>query len=711
MSIKITFNGATIIHPGAYSKTVVENLTGFPLQATGIVGVIGEAPGGEPRVLDILTRDQIQAAKSRYKSGAIADCLDLLAAPGNDVRVPNGASQIVVYKTNLSTKSQAFLQNAVPANVLQIDSVNWGVDENNTNLLVSAGQVADADAVIEGTIAGPFTLSGGETLILDINGVTYTFTNTLTGATVVADMVTELNTDARWSPATAPVTAALNTLGTGVKITIDPVVVTGGELDYGYISVDATSTIDTILGITGTNRGVKGSRLITVTRGTTVEDIPEVGNRESMTVKYVGAGTSCLLDIQDIAGERRLQTTVTGVGADDLDLLLVDSQGVNQFTVQELVDQINALAAYEATVLDTNPDRNVGELDYYNNLEVIDVAGVIYSDIADTIEQVNLISQLVTATAISNAVRAIATFSTVKFLTGAVDGSSVNSDWVTGLAAFEQIRINSIVPLISADKGSLTIDSINAAVKTHVTKMWGTLGRSERQAFLSKLGTKTELKDAAKTQNSAYCSMFGQQVRVFDRFGDLQWKDPWALACIAAGVRSGTDVGEPLTYKVINVNDVRVNDSSWNPKTDFVEMLDSGVTIVEPLDTGGFRIVLDNTTYGVDANFVWNRGSVVEAGGYVAYDLRYNLELVFTGTKARTGTAEAIRNFIIARMTIYLNADIIVGDDLNDGLGFKNLSVSINGSTATINMAITPVQGIDFLLPTLYLQNIQQTAA
>ena len=711
MSIKITFNGATIIHPGAYSKTVVENLTGFPLQATGIVGVIGEAPGGEPRILDILTRDQIQAAKSRYKSGAIADCLDLLAAPGNDVRVPNGASQIVVYKTNLSTKSQAFLQNAVPANVLQIDSANWGVDENNINLLVSAGQVADADAVIEGTIVGPFTLAGGETLILDINGVTYTFTNTLAGSTTAAAMVTELNTDARWAPATAPVTAALNTLGTGVKITIDPVVVTGGELDYGYISVDATSTIDTILGITGTNRGVKGSRLITVTRGTTVEDIPEVGNRESMTVKYVGVGTSCLLDIQDIAGERRLQTTVTGAGADDLDLLLVDSQGVNQFTVQELVDQINTLAAYEATVLDTNPDRNVDELDYYNNLEVIDVAGVIYSDIADTVEQVNLVSQLVTATVISNAVRAIATFSTAKFLTGAVDGSSVNSDWVTGLVAFEQIRINSIVPLISADKGSLTIDSINAAVKTHVTKMWGTLGRSERQAFLSKLGTKTELKDAAKTQNSAYCSIFGQQVRVLDRFGDLQWKDPWALACIAAGVRSGTDVGEPLTYKVINVNDVRVNDSSWNPKTDFAEMLDAGVTIVEPLDTGGFRIVLDNTTYGVDANFVWNRGSVVEAGGYVAYDLRYNLELVFTGTKARTGTAEAIKNFIIARMTIYLNADIIVGDDLNDGLGFKNLSVSINGSTATINMAITPVQGIDFLLPTLYLQNIQQTAA
>jgi len=83
---------------------------------------------------------------------------------------------------------------------------------------------------------------------------------------------------------------------------------------------------------------------------------------------------------------------------------------------------------------------------------------------------------------------------------------------------------------------------------------------------------------------------------------------------------------------------------------------------------------------------------------------------VFTGTKARTGTAEAIANFIRNRMSTYKAEDIIVGDDLNDGLGYKNLRVQVEGNTVIINVSVTPVQGIDFILPTIFLANIQQSA-
>jgi hypothetical protein len=185
---------------------------------------------------------------------------------------------------------------------------------------------------------------------------------------------------------------------------------------------------------------------------------------------------------------------------------------------------------------------------------------------------------------------------------------------------------------------------------------------------------------------------------------------PWALSCIAAGMRAGAEVGEPLTFKIININDLKVEDGSWNPKKDFVDMIEAGVLIAEGLDSGGFRWVVGNTTYGIDASFVWNRESVVQAAGFVAYDLRQNLELTFTGNKAKTGTAEAMANFIKARMSQYLAADIIVGDDLNEGAGYKNLRVSLEGNTALINISITPVQGIDFILPTIYLADIRQSA-
>ena len=60
-------------------------------------------------------------------------------------------------------------------------------------------------------------------------------------------------------------------------------------------------------------------------------------------------------------------------------------------------------------------------------------------------------------------------------------------------------------------------------------------------------------------------------------------------------------------------------------------------------------------------------------------------------------------------MDEYLEADIIVASD-NAELGYYNLSVVLDGNTAIINVTIFPVQGIDFILPTIYLENAVQTA-
>ena len=45
MSIRVNFNGASIAKPGAYSQTRVNLSGGFPLSATGVIAIVGEAPG------------------------------------------------------------------------------------------------------------------------------------------------------------------------------------------------------------------------------------------------------------------------------------------------------------------------------------------------------------------------------------------------------------------------------------------------------------------------------------------------------------------------------------------------------------------------------------------------------------------------------------------------------------------------------------------
>jgi len=713
MSIKKTFNGASVNKAGAYSKIVVENLTGFPLLPTGTVGIVGEAVGGAPRVLDIISKEQIQSAKTRYKTGPIADALDLLVNGAKDPRVVNGADTIVVYKTNNSTQSQGFLQNGFtgPFDQVQIDSKNYGSDENNLSVALAVGSVVDAQAQILGSVAENYNLAGGETLILNCNNTVYTFTNTVVGAAVTAtQMINELNTAARWSGSIKPVISSV--VSGKVKILLDINIVGTGHYDYGYIQVDPASTIDTILGIVGENRGLKGSRILTVRNSTEIETSVDIGGVDAMSILYTGAGTACDLTLSIVANQMVLSTVCAGAAADNLNFVIRDVNGVVRFTVQQLVDQINATGVYTASASAIYKPNNADELDYYSALDIKNVAANLRRDIDDMVSWINLFSQLVSATRLENVYYELVPVpsSVPTALTGGADGTSANSDFANAFEAFKAERINVVVPLISKDIGPLSIDSINASADAHAAWGWSTGGKSERSAFVSNLASKDALKAAARNLNSGYTSIFGQQVQVRDREGTLNWQDPWAQACLAASIRSGSEVGEPLTFKYANCQDLRVMDGSWDPKKDYSEMIDAGVTFMEAVDQGGFRIVLGNTTYGTDGNFVWNRESVVQASGYVAYDLRSNLETQFTGTKAKTGTAESIANFIKARMSTYLAADIIVGDDLNKKLGYKNLRIVVEGNTANINISITPVQGIDFILPTIFLEDIRQTA-
>ncbi|GAF75159.1 unnamed protein product, partial [marine sediment metagenome] len=54
-----------------------------------------------------------------------------------------------------------------------------------------------------------------------------------------------------------------------------------------------------------------------------------------------------------------------------------------------------------------------------------------------------------------------------------------------------------------------------------------------------------------------------------------------------------------------------------------------------------------------------------------------------------------------------LDAEIIVGDDTNNGLGYKGLSVRVEGSIIYVDITITPVPGIDFILATITVNSAQ----
>jgi hypothetical protein len=600
MAINVNFAGANILKPGAYSQTRVNLSGGFPLAATGIVAIIGEALGGAPgssEGVQTFTSEDIASLIDKYKSGPIVDAARILVAPARDARVPNGASLIRVYKTNSATQSSLVLQNAAPANLFTLTSRNFGEDENLISVKVEQGVV---------------------------------------------------NTDAR---------------------------------------------------------------IITVQKGDLKEVLSENEYAAILVIQYVGAGTAATLSIASGA----LTTSITGAASDNLNIALAGK------TVQQLVDLIDAHAAYTCTsVYKQRSSRSAADLDPISTALDIMTAKTLRAQQDELLDIINGESQLISATRVANVEGIIATVASKKFLTGGTRGSSTNARFQAGFDALLALRCNTVVPLVSRDASALiaigetdpastfTVDAVNAQALTHCVTASNTKNRSERNCYVSKKAAFASAQAAAQDLNHERASLLFQDVEVLGADGELAFKDPWAAACIVAGVQAGTPVGTPATFKGINANGIQHQD--YNSKTQVDLAIQAGLLPLEEVDSGGIRIVVHNSTYSKDANEVYNRPSVLEAADYVAFNLRQQLEAIFVGEKARSGSAEAIKNAVISIMSAFLQDEIIVGDDTNENLGWKNLTVTISGNKANVEVTITPVQGIDFVLNRITLDSIRQSA-
>jgi hypothetical protein len=604
MGIRVPFNGASLAKPGAYSKTTVNLSGGFPLAATGVIAIVGEALGGAPGSSDgvqTFTSEDIAALVAKYKSGPIVDAARLLVAPARDNRVPNGASLIRVWKTNASTQATRALQNSAPATLFNANSLNYGEDENLINITIANGSSAN-------------------------------------------------------------------------------------------------------------------NKVLTIKKSGVTETLSENAYDAVLSLQYAGADAGAVtMVIQNVSGVKTLTATTSATPADNLAISLAGK------TMQDLVNIIDANAAWTASLSTARlATVSAASLDYISTaLDVKTTAKTLRRAQQELLDIVASQSELISLVQVANVEGLPANVGPV-FLQGAVRGASANSNFQAGFDALLATRCNTVVPLISQDASALiaggdtdpasafTVDAVNAQALSHCITASNTKNRSERNCFVSKKGSFAAMQTAAQALNHERASMLFQDVQVLDGSGNLSYKDPWAASCMLAGIQAGTEVGTPATFKFVNANAIRHQD--YNSKTQVDLAIDAGLTPLEESDSGGFRVVVGNTTYGIDANFVWNRVSVVYAADYVAYNLRQQLEAIFVGNKAATGTAQAIKNTIISIMDSFLRAQIIVGDDTNDGLGFKNLLVTLVGNTAYVDVTVTPVQGVDFILNRIQLDNIRQSA-
>lgn len=722
MAINVSFNGATIYKPGAYSKTNIDLGGGFNLGPAGLIAVFGEADAGAPGANEIniadnrFGGDQLVSIRNKYRSGAIVDAAAFLFAPAADAAIPSGAQTVWFYKTNASVRSSLGL--AGPYATVRANE--WGVGGNRItykNVLISETAPQQTSGAI-GAFGAPLN---GKSFSVRSNGAA--------SATVVTLSAVPADHNSSATLATEIQTA----LGAGYVVTAPSIstikiALAAAPLQYQKGWGRALEMIDSTPGDLASlslvaslsSAAVEPSATISLNqkRDQLVESA-QVGGHVVLTLGRNNSGgvSSATVDIDD--------TNLTlGENGSPVHILPLASFSV----IKDLADEIGLRAGWTASVTNAiynqlNPsslDEVVGVEAFHTNV------GAEPARIKKDAQEVqDMFSGSSIASLVDEAQVGLPAALSETLLTGGARGASTSADMIAALEKFEKFHVNSVLPLFSRDAAddiadgvtdsasTYTIDGINQAVKTHLSLMKTTKRRSERQGYLSYRASYSNCKVAAGNLADGRIQLSIQDIRQVDSQGAIKWFQPWGMAALLAGARGGSPIGTPLTHKFLNASGIRQTAQPLStPEQDIVtdfdpdlqgdDAIQSGITFMEAPQTGGFRVVVDNTTYGRDDNFVFNRANVLYAADIVAFNFRNSMEAVFVGQKNTISVADVV-GVATQVLTTFLAQGITVAT-ADAPQGFKSLVVRIVGSIIYIEVTIKIVEGIDFVLADITIQ-------
>lgn len=482
---------------------------------------------------------------------------------------------------------------------------------------------------------------------------------------------------------------------------------------------------ENLINVTVNVGSTANKRQITIERGDEKEELSENAEQSQIQIQYTGAGSASTMTIAGATlGVKNLTTTVTGgPGGETLSIALSGK------TIKDIVDLISANTAYTVTL--TNAQSGTvtpaTDLDVITASDIMTTATDLFRNNEELSDIINDESELVTAIVIQN-VAGNPAVAAKAFMSGAVKGASASSDFSAGFAASLSKFVNVILPAISRDatddildgltdaSSAYDIDSILAAMDTNLRLRGQIKNRKEAQGMgghrSSTIATSYALSQSLASELIQLCV---QDVEVQDEDANSVWRQPHVEAAMMAGIRLGTEIGEPLTTKTLNCSGIGhavntttgISGGDFDADLDFQVAIDNGILFAEQL-RGGIAVVVDNTTYGKDQNFVWNRGSVIEAAHFIARSLRARGDLTVGGK-----TVAGLRSTIDTNMQDELEKlfkDRITSKDDEAPTGWKNLSVVLEGNTALIKVHVKPIQGLDFVLIEIELGDSRVTA-
>jgi hypothetical protein len=526
----------------------------------------------------------------------------------------------------------------------------------------------------------------------------------------IAELIIELN-----SLLPAGITASEGAAPNTVELTM-----AGSAFPYASGSGESFELIDSTpgdLAALGLTAGLYTSseepavevQIINATAG--VNETFTIAPNIAMTVGY--NGTTATLT----SNGTTLTTTVTGGTGANLSITLAQYT-----TISQLAAFINAQTGYSATAGAAATSLPTSALDHVVAIGINSTTGAQPGRIKDSVyafqQAMNTSTVLgFTATATSG----LPVPGPLVYLAGGTLGPTLAIDIVNAIAQMAGINVNIIVPLFSQDAtkditagntdpaSTYTIAAINELLKSHCIEYSTPTLKRNRMAILSYNDTYANCKAQAQSLASYRCSMTFQQVTQVNSAGVNQLFLPWYASCVAAGTQCGgfyKSICNHLANIVSFTNPVGYD--SGDP-ADVADAIIAGMLSLTQ-NTSGILWTSDQSTYGLDSNFVYNSIQAVYLSDILALDLAQSFQTAIVGKSVADVSAASALSFLQQRFDFYKKLKMTTTSS-DAPLGYKNASITISAPTMTVNVEAKLTTSIYFVAINLSLSAVQQSAS
>lgn len=407
--------------------------------------------------------------------------------------------------------------------------------------------------------------------------------------------------------------------------------------------------------------------------------------RNAFRVRYTGAAASAIMTTSSTSV---LLQAPTGTTVATIDL--------NAFpTVQQLVDRINAVSGFSASVQDGNGAKpTLNGLDFVTGQDVKTADFIQPAHLQAVIDWISGTAEgFVNATRPAN-VGTLPVNMAFTYLSGGSDGIVTNTQWAAAYTALQSLDVQWVTPL-SSDA------SIHAMNDSHCAYM-SNVGKRERRGICGMASGSTDeaALAAAKALNSDRTSLVHVGYYDYDAEGKLVLFPPYMLAALLAGAFAGVNPGTPLTNKTIKVRGLERN--VRNP-TDTDILLPGGVLCVEETEEG-FKVVQSITTWLADDNYNRVEISTGVCVDYTARSTRKALD-VLRGQKASPillGRAKSITESTLRELARPepQGIGVLVGDE--NSPAFRNVVAYVDADVVRVDYECQPAIGVNYVLVSIF---------